>query len=632
MAPTADTPRAPETHSFQAEVQQLLHIVIHSLYTDREIFLRELISNAADALERVRHELLLNPELPEKDTEQRIAITTRPDAKQLVITDTGIGMTREELTESLGTIARSGTREFLTRAAEAAKSGDLNLIGQFGVGFYSAFMVAKKVTVETRSFHADSQGWRWESTGEGEYTIAQAEELPRGTRITLELKDDAEEFARDWRVREIVRKFSNFVPFPIEIDGTRVNTVQAIWARNRNEITAQEYAEFFRFLTNSQEEPRYRLHFTADAPLAIQALLFVPKDNLERLGFGRMEPGVDLYCRRVLIQKHPEKFLPEWMRFVRGVVDSDDLPLNISRETMQDSALVRKLARVITGRFLKFLAEEASRDATAFGEFFSHFGRFLKEGIIEDPANRQELAKLLRFETSGTEKGKTISLADYAARMKPGQKDIYFVNGPSREAIEAGPYVEGLLSRGIEVIYNYDPIDDFVFEDLGEFEEKKLVSADRGDVELPEGESTGELEPLDTEKANALCGWIKKHLGERVASVRASKRLVKTPAAIVTESAMTATMQRLLMAANKEEALPGQMLTLEINPRHPLVHRLSELSGADEPLARELTDQLMDNAMLAAGLLLDPRGMVERLNALLTRAAGGASGAGKDRA
>lgn len=622
MESTTGTTRSPETHSFQAETQQLLHIVIHSLYTDREIFLRELISNAADALERIRHEILVNPDLPEKDTELRIDIRSDEEKKQVVLTDTGTGMTRDELSENLGTIARSGTKEFLTRAAEAAKSGDLNLIGQFGVGFYSAFMVARKVIVETRSFHADSEGWRWESEGEGQYTISPAEGLPRGTRITLELKEDAGEFAKEWRLKEIVRKFSNFVPFPIEINGTRVNTVQAIWARNRSEITDQEYTEFFRFISTAMDDPRYRLHFTADAPLAIQALLYVPKDNFERLGFGRMEPGVDLYCRRVLIQKHPEKLLPEWMRFVRGVVDSDDLPLNISRETMQDSALIRKLSKVITGRFLKFLAEEANRDAEAYGDFFETFGRFLKEGIVEDPNHRDDLAKLLRFETSRTEKGKTTSLADYLTRMKPEQKDIYFVNGPSREAIEAGPYVEGLLSRGIEVIYNYEPIDDFVFDHLGEFEEKKFVSADRGDIELPEGEDKGELEPLDKEKADALSGWMKKHLGERVGSVRTSKRLVRNPAAIVTDSAMTATMQRLMMSVNREGAVPGAGLTLELNTRHPLVHRLAELSTADETLAREVTDQLVDNALLGAGLLMDPRGMVERLNTLLTRAAG----------
>ncbi|MBI1292853.1 molecular chaperone HtpG [bacterium] len=608
-----------ETHAFQAEIKQLLDIVIHSLYTDREIFVRELISNASDALEKFRHETLTNPELPGKDDALAVTLDFDAEAKSVTFRDNGIGMTREELSQNLGTIASSGTRRYLAQALQAAK-GDVNLIGQFGVGFYSAFMVAKKVVVETRSFHADSQGWRWESAGDGSYTIAPAEGLERGTRITLELKDDAQEFASDWQLKQIIRKFSSFVPFPVHLKDEKINTVQAIWKRSRTEVTDEEYDEFFKFIANESESARYRLHFSADAPLAINALLFVPNDHMERLGFGRIDPGVDLYCKKILIQKHPENLLPDWMRFVKGVVDSDDLPLNISRETMQDSALIRKLGKVIVTRFIKHLAEEAKSDAEKYESFFAKFGHFIKEGVASDYSHREDLAKLLRFETSKTEAGKVTSLADYIARMPETQKAIYYINGPSREAIEAGPYVEALRDRDFEVIYNLEQIDDFVFDNLGEFEGKKLLSADRGDLDLPPLDKKQENE-LSKEAMEALSGWLKAHYGDRVAAVRGSTRLTDNPAIATSDNTMTATMQRLMSAMKQDMGGVGKM-TLEINPGHGLIRQIETLRTSNEAFAKEVADQLLDNALLAAGLLSDPRAMVARLNKLLAKAAG----------
>ncbi|MEO8377550.1 MAG: molecular chaperone HtpG [Candidatus Sumerlaeota bacterium] len=623
MSTVTETNASPETHQFQAEIRQLLDIVIHSLYTDREIFLRELVSNASDALEKVRHEFLLKPELAGAQDTLKIEITADKDAKTLTITDNGIGMTRQELTDNIGTIARSGTKQFLTQAMSAAKTGDLNLIGQFGVGFYSAFMAAKQVTVETLSYASEAEGWIWESDGTGSYTVAPKSGLARGTKITLHLKDDAADFAEDWRIKSVIQKFSNFVTFPIEVDGEKVNTVQAIWTRNKSNVTEEEYEEFYKFLSGDHEAPRYRLHFTSDAPIDIRALLFVPKDSMERFGMGRQEPGVDLYCRKVMIQKHPENLLPEWMRFVKGLIDSDDLPLNISRETLQDSALIRKLSKVITGRFLKFLSEESQRDPVAFDDFYNTFGRFLKEGAVSDYGNRDELSKLLRFETSFTEAGKKTTLTEYVSRMKDGQKGIYYINGPSREAIEAGPYIEALRARGFEVIYNLDQIDDFVFDHLNEFDGKPLQSADKGDLDLPAVEST-EGEELSAADSDALSTWMKAHFGDRIGSVRASKRLVNNPGLIVTEGHYTATMQR-LMAAMKQGGpaeTDAKSLTLEINARHPLIKKINDLRSTDEAFAGQLADQLADNAMLAAGLLTDPRAMVERLNKLLNKAAG----------
>jgi len=616
---TSPQTAAPETHAFQAEIKQLLDIVIHSLYTHKEIFVRELISNASDALEKFRHEALVNSEISGRNDALEVRIELDEEAGSFAIVDNGIGMTREELAGNLGTIARSGTKAFLEKV-KAGGAKDVGLIGQFGVGFYSCFMVAKRVVVETRSYHSDSQGWRWESEGDGRYTIAPADDLPRGTRIAIDLKDDDKEYAEKWRVREVVQRFSNFVNFPIQLDGEKVNTVQAIWTRNKSEVKDEEYAEFFKFIAASSDEPHSRLHFSADAPLAINALLFVPKDNVERMGFGRTKPGVDLYCRKVLIMKQPEELLPEWMRFVRGVVDSEDLPLNISRETLQDSRLVQKLSQVISGRFVKHLAEEAERDPAKYAEFLQHNGHFIKEGVVQDFRHREDLAKLLRFESSKAEKGKMVSLAEYVDRMKDGQTEIYYVNGPSREAIEAGPYLEAFRARELEVIYVYESIDDFVMSHLGEFKEKKIVSADSGDLNLPGDEPKAEGEEMSASVAADLCAWLKSTLGDRVGEVKVSARLVLSPAVATTEGGMSTVMQRVLRAANRgADAIP---VRLEINPRSPLVHRLDALRKADGDFAASIAEQLLDNALIAAGLLTDPRNMVERMNKLLAKAAG----------
>jgi len=392
-----------ETREFQAETRKVLDIVINSLYTERDIFVRELVSNAADALEKYRHISLT--EKPEFDAHVPLEITIDCDDKKhiLTIADTGIGMTREELETNLGTIAHSGSTNFLEQLAEAAKK-DVNLIGQFGVGFYSVFMVAKKVRVQTRSWDG-SEGHEWESDGGGSYTIKPCDGLHRGTKIIIELKDDAHEYATKFTIERIIKQYSTFVPFPVKVEGKTVNTVQAIWTRAKSEITDEEYTEFYKFIANAVDEPLFRLHFSADAPLAINALLYVPKENYETLGMGRMQPGVNLYCQRVLIDQHSENILPEWLRFVKGVVDSEDLPLNISRQALQDNALVAKIRRVLTKRFIKFLGEKASTDPEKYEKFWKTFGIFIKEGVTTDFEFQKDLGKLLRFESSATKPG-----------------------------------------------------------------------------------------------------------------------------------------------------------------------------------------------------------------------------------
>ncbi len=428
-----------ETHHFQAEIQQLLNIVIHSLYTDKEIFVRELISNAADACEKMRFNQTSGKPVYQPEVAPVIGLSTDEKAGTITITDTGLGMTHGELVENLGTIAHSGTKAFLKQIAEDKKP-DVGLIGQFGVGFYSAFMVAKRVTVFSRSFAPEESGWQWTSEGMGGYELAPAADLPRGTKIILELKDDAKEFAKEHSVEQIIARYSSFVPFPIELNGRRLNTVQAIWARNKNEIKEEEYKEFYNFVGHDHDDPLYRLHFSADAPLAIQALLFVPKRNFETLGMGRIDSEVNLYCRKILIQAKAKGLFPEWLRFLKGVVDSEDLPLNISRETMQDTTLMQKLNKVLTSRFLKFLEEQAEKDAGAYATFYAEYQRFLKEGVVTDFTHKDALGKLLRYESSMLEAGKLSSLAEYVKRMPADQKEIYVLLAANRAAAEASPY------------------------------------------------------------------------------------------------------------------------------------------------------------------------------------------------
>ncbi|MCL6610298.1 MAG: molecular chaperone HtpG [Peptococcaceae bacterium] len=614
--------KEPQKMDFQAEVRRVLDIVINSLYTERDIFVRELISNASDALEKFRLVSLMENDFRDKDLPLEINIETDEKENTLVIADTGIGMTREELIENLGTIAHSGSREFLKRLAEG-DSRDAQLIGQFGVGFYSAFMVASSVRVMTLSYRPGSEGWEWESDGAGSYTVSPARGLKRGTRIIISLKEDAREYAEAGRIKKIIRQYSNFVPFDIRVNGEKVNTVQAIWARNKSEIKEEEYSEFFKFLTNSFMDPMYRLHLSSDAPIQLNALFFIPAENPERFGFGRLDPGVNLYSRKVLIQQNARDILPEYLRFVKGVVDSEDLPLNISRETTQNSRLIKKMSRFLTRRLISFLEDEASRDQEKYRLFWDKFSMFIKEGCVNDPDSREQLAKLLRFQSSRTGEGEMIPLADYVGRMKDNQTAIYYLNGPSREIIEAGPYLEAFRERDIEVLYLLDPVDDFVMTALQEFQGKKLVSADQADLDLPPAEAAGgSREVLSPEEIRSLTAWMKEVLGDTVSDVRESRRLVDSPAMVVNPDRMfTTTMQRVLRAADKDFGGVGPKV-LEINPGSGVIVRLARLreKGADGDFLRSCVEQIADNAFLAAGLPGARGNMIDRIYKIMERA------------
>ncbi len=602
-----------EKHAFQAEIGQLLDIVTHSLYTDKEIFVRELISNAADASEKLKFLQTSGTEIFEPDAPLKITVATDDQAKTITFTDTGLGMTHGELIDNLGTIAHSGSKAFLEQLK--ASKDNANLIGQFGVGFYSAFMAGEKVTVFTRSHQPGEQGWMWTSDGQTGYEIEPASDLPRGTKVVVQLRDT--EFAQASNIERIIKHYSNFVPFPIELNGAAVNTVQALWTRSKKEITDAEYEDFYKFVGHDTEPATYRLHFTADAPLSIQALLFVPGKSFEHLTLARGDSEVNLYCKKVLIQPKAKALFPEWLRFLRGVVDSEDLPLNISRETMQDSALLRKLNEVLTKRVLKWLDEEAKADPEKFDKFFGQHGHCLKEGIATDWSHKEAIAKLLRFESSHTEAGKTTSFTDYVTRMKEEQKEIYYLLSPSRESAEASPYYEVFREKGLEVLFLTDARDEFVMEHLREFDKKRVIAAEKADLKLDD-----KTHALSDEDAGQLATFIKEQLGDRVGEVRVSKRLVGSPAvAVDSDPTMTASMKRMIKMMNREGSAPGldSKPDLEINPDHAMMVRLHAIRQSDAALAGEVSAQIFDNALVSAGLLEDPRAMLTRLNSLLER-------------
>ncbi len=606
------------THEFQAEVKQLLDIVIHSLYTDKEIFVRELVSNASDALEKMRLLQLTEKEIFDESLPLEINISTDETAKTLTIADYGIGMTREELIENLGTIAHSGSKAFVQAMKQSGKDSPSNVIGQFGVGFYSAFMVANEVQVYTHSWRKEGEHLVWTSDGATGYSIEAVEGQRRGSKLVLHLKDDCLEFAKPERIKGILAKYSNFVGFPIHLNGERINNIQALWLKSKSEVTEEEYSAFYKFATHSFDEPRYTFHFNLDAPLNLNALLFAPTSNPEQFGMGQMEPGIALYCRRVLIDAKPKKFLPEWMRFVRGVVDSEDLPLNVARESMQDSALFRKLAQVVQGRVMKSLEREADSDPKKYSEFYTAFSRFLKEGVATDHENREAIAKLLRFESSLTEPDQFISLAEYVARMKEGQKAIYYQIAPSRSAIENGPYLEAFKSKGYEVLFLNEAIDDYVVNSLGEFDGKDLQAVNSSEVDL--GDANPEGETLSQEDTDKLCTWIKESLGARVQEVRAGKRLISSPAmAVQAEGEMSPQMRQMMKALKKDDFGAAQVI-LEVNPSNAIVRKLSAATTANPELAGLIAQQMLDNALMSAGLLEDAQTMIGRVQRIMEQA------------
>eukprot|EP00127_Corallochytrium_limacisporum_P003872 Clim_evm86s153 gene=Clim_evmTU86s153 len=609
-----------ESQEFQAETAKLLDIVAHSLYSEKEVFVREVISNASDALEKLRHFELEGKGHEDPDLPLEIRITTDEEAGTITIQDTGIGMSKDELMRNLGTIAHSGSKAMVNKLEEASgnSEGDkqlrMNIIGQFGVGFYSTFMVATKVNVYSKSAEPGSKGYAWESDGRGKYTIAEAEGVQRGTKIVITLRDDDKEYAKTGRVEDVIKKYSNFVGFGIYLNGQKVNTVQALWTKRTSEVTTDELNEFYRFVGKAWDDPLFTMQFMADAPIDIKTLLFFPTTHTEKFGMGRLEPGVHLYARKVLIKSHIDKLLPQWLRFVKGVVDSEDIPLNISREMLQDNRLVQKIGDVVTGRILKFLNDKAKSDPEDFKKFYNEFQQFLKEGVLTDMSHKQDIASLLRFESSAMQAEESVGLKEYIERMKEDQEEIYYHQAASRELAESSPYFEVFKDNGYEVLFCYDNIDDIALTNLGEFSGKKIKSIESGDVKI--GDDTGNT----LEGNEDLVEYLKEALGEdRVNEIKASQRLVDFPCVIVDHQSQS-TRRIMQMIDSKMGKWLGPQ-TLEVNFNHPLIKQLNEVRTADADFAKIMAEQLWDNALIAAGLLDDPKTIIKRVNTILGRAA-----------
>jgi molecular chaperone HtpG len=610
-----------ESLEFRTEVQQLLNILANSLYTDRDIFLRELVSNASDALHRIQFEMLTNREVLDPDAELAIRLIPDESARTLTISDSGIGMTRDELIENLGTIAHSGVKAFLKGLEEG--QGPEDIIGQFGVGFYSVFMVAEQVTVTTRSYQPDAQAYRWISRGDSHFELLPAEKETRGTTVQIELKQDAAEFATAWRLEQIVKKHSDFVSFPIYLDDKVLNRQTALWRKPQQEIEEDEYTEFYRQLTLDFEPPLLHIHLVTDAPVNIRSLLYLPRKRERGLLSMRAEHGLQLYSHKILIQEQNKDLLPEYLQFVEGVLDSEDLPLNISRETVQRSPVMRQISRALTGRILKGLSELAEERPQDYDLFWQEFGPFIKQGATTDPLTRDDLLPLLRFRSSKAGDD-LISLSDYVERMVEEQTAIYYILSGDIETVVHSPHLDNFRARDVEVLYLLDPLDGFLVQALTEYEGKPFQSVDDAGLELPDEPAPATAAPeVPQAEFDRLSQRFKTVLGERVTEVRASKLLSESPCRLVSpEAGAEVNLQRIRRLLGEEFELQPRIL--ELNRTHPLIQNLSQLVG-DQPeatLIDQAIEQLYENLLLLEGLHPNPAQMVPRIQTLLEAATG----------
>jgi molecular chaperone HtpG len=622
-----------ETLGFQAEVQQLLRLVAHSLYSHKEVFLRELISNASDACDKLRFEALTDSALYESDPELKIRVSFDKDARTITVADNGIGMDRQEVIDNIGTIARSGTRQFMQKlTGDQAK--DANLIGQFGVGFYSSFIVADKVVLLTRRAGMSAEhGVRWESNGEGEYTLETVDKPTRGTEVILHLREDETDLLAEWQLRSIITKYSDHITLPVimpvqkysedkdappKIEDERINQAAALWARSKHDIKEEEYKEFYKHVGHDFENPLAWTHNRVEGKLEYTSLLFLPARAPFDLWDREQRHGVKLYVQRVFIMDDAEHLMPRYLRFVRGVIDSNDLPLNISREILQSSKVVDGIRAGSVKKVLGLLEDLAQNDAEKYGKFWKEFGRVLKEGPAEDYGNREQIAKLLRFASTHTDSAEQIvSLTDYIGRMKDGQDKIYYIAGESFAAAKNSPHLEIFRKKGLEVLLLTDRVDEWLMSHLTEFEGKHLQSVAKGALDLDKiaSEEEKKEQKQAEDQFKDLLARVKEVLGDQVKEVRISSRLTDSPACLVVdEHALSAHLERLLRDAG--QSVPMSKPYLELNPHHPLVTRLQ--GEADAGRFGDLTHLLFEQAVLAeGGQLEDPASFVKRLNGLL---------------
>ena len=618
-----------EKFEFKAEIKQLLDIITHSLYTSRDIFLRELISNASDALDKLRFETNKGTEVYSPEEALEIRITLNKDNRLINIEDTGIGMTKDEVTKNIGTIAHSGSAEFLKNALENSDNPS-NIIGKFGVGFYSVFMIAEKVTIRSRSFIADAKPILWESDGTGTYIVKELDGyMKRGTSIEILLKEDAAEFADEFRIKSVIKKHSNFIPFPIILGNEKINTVEALWREPKFSIKEEQYDEFYKFLTYDTEKPFDTIHLSIDAPVQFNSLTFIPSKNTDILSLDRDKYGLDLYVKRVLIQNSSKELIPEYLGFVRGVVDTEDLPLNISRETLQENILIRKISSTITKQILNKLKKISEENSEKYNTFWNEHSKRFKLGF-NDFANRESFSELLRFNSSKCSTSEElISLDEYISRIKGENKEIFYISGPSRAAVEMSPHLEIFRKKGIEVLYLFDTLDEFVLENLAAYKEIKFVSTENADIEsiekLENTEDTKKVEDLNEEESASLDKLIikiKEILGDRVKDVRKSQRLSDSPSCLVSPDGTSSQMQKIMQMMNKDASIPKKIF--EINSDHELIRNLMIIfkRNEDDEFISTAAEQLFESSLLSDGYLNDPHKMVSRINNVLTQASG----------
>ena len=614
-----------EERQFQTEVQQLLHLLIHSLYTHSEIFLRELISNASDALDKVHHRALTDKNIVDADAELEIDIDIQKSSKIITIKDTGIGMTREEVDANIGTIAHSGSADFVRKLAEVKDEDEqerLKLIGQFGVGFYSVFMIAERVVLTTRSADPDAQAVMWESTGDGSYTVSPADKKDRGTEIKIYVRGDCEEYLDAHHLEAIIRKHSDFVAYPIKVSGKQINNTSALWTRPRNEITDEQYNEFYTHLTGDSEEPLAREHVVVDVPIQFYSILYIPKQApLQWLFSQEPKISLNLHVRRVFIQDDCKELLPLYMRFVRGVVDCDDLPLNVSRENLQHNPVIGKIHGTLVRRVLGMLESMAKKDDDDYQTFWRAYGTVLKEGAGMDFENKDKIAPLLRFHSSLEDDPETlVSLQTYVDRMQSDQEKIFYLIGDNREAISQSPLLEAFRKRSLEVLYMHEPVDEWVVNGLQEFADKQFQAIDAADLDLGPDANEVKLEGVEEDKEQTieLVSFLKKQLEERVSDVVESNRLTDSPCVLVTpQGGLSQNMERMLRMSDRE--FTPTKRALEINPRHPIIRNMGEAlkKDRDSEQLKEWAHFLIDYVLLGEGTVENPQRVTTTLQSIM---------------
>ncbi|MFQ3168740.1 MAG: molecular chaperone HtpG [Limisphaerales bacterium] len=641
---------ATEKKEFKTEVQQLLDLVIHSLYSNKDIFLRELISNGSDAIDRLRFEALSNKELIKDDPEFRIKLFIDNEAKTLRIEDNGIGMTKEELEDNIGTIARSGTRQFMEELKKGKAKANPELIGQFGVGFYSAFMVADKVTLKTRSATGD-ESWTWESSGGGTYEISEGGRDKRGTEITLHLNESSRDYIVEFRLRQIVKKYSDFVEHPIVMDIIRdetpmddegkpkegaekqttvteetLNSMKAIWMRPKSEVKKEEYNEFYKHVSHDYTDPLKTIHYAAEGKIEFKALLYLPaKAPFDMFQQEGTKHGIHLYVKRIFIMDNCEALLPRYLRFAKGVVESNDLPLNVSREILQEDVTIKQIEKSVTTKILSELKSMMKKSKDDYLSFYREFGKVLKEGIEVDPTNKDKIKELLLFESSKTEPGKYVSLKEYTERMVLDQKEIYYITGTSRSAVENSPHLEVFKKKEIEVLFMIEPVDEFILSGFGEYDKKKLKSIAQGDIDLgteEEKKIADEQKKEASGKYKTLIKKVQDSLKDDVKEVRLSDRLTDSASCLVTDDGdMNPQMERIFAAMN--QAVPETKRILELNPDHPVIETMNDLFAADKknPKLADYSELLYDQALLTEGIAIkDPARFARLVTDLMVQA------------